>query len=511
MMTRADRIALVISIIAVIATYCVADVVFEGLPHLEDEIAYVWQAEAIANGRVTLQSPPLQKSFLIPFVVDYEGKRFGKYPLGWPALLGAGIALGLRTLINPLLAGIGVWLTYRLGKKIFSEAVGLTASVLTLTSPFFLMNSGTLLSHPFCLVLSAGFALAWLGAWENTYQKKWVMLITAGLALGILVITRPLSAVGVALPFAIHGLYMLVKSIRENASTREKIIHLSVFCAIVLAVSTIQILWQYVATGDPFKNLYTLWWPYDKVGFGLGFGHTDVGHNLHQAWTNTRHSLKVGAHDLFGWWKLSWIFIPFGMIASVRKPRAWLLAGVFPSLVLVYLTYWIGSSLFGPRYYYEGLYSLTLFSAAGVAYLAGWPVNPEAQWKFYKGWKRVRPLLVTGLLALLISTNILFYIPIRVGGLHGLYGAYRARLDPFLTEEAQELAPALIVVHYENWTEYGTFLELQDPLLTSPFIFVMYRKDVSDSSFKSHFPDRSVFHYYPQEPYRFYTAALPEP
>jgi 4-amino-4-deoxy-L-arabinose transferase-like glycosyltransferase len=97
-------------------------------------------------------------SFLVPFVVDYEGQRFGKYPLGWPAMLALGIALGARSLVNPLLAGLGVWLTYRLGKRTLGETVGLLAAGLTLTSPFFLLNSGSLLS-PFGLV-TAAFALA---------------------------------------------------------------------------------------------------------------------------------------------------------------------------------------------------------------------------------------------------------------------------------------------------------------------------------------------------------------
>ena len=147
-MSRADRIALVLSLLAVVAAFLVADRIFENIAHLEDEIAYLWQAQAIAHGDLTLPSPPHPHSFLVPFVVDYKGLRFGKYPLGWPVLLGVGVRLGVRNLVNPLLAGLGVWLTYRLGKKIFGETVGLLAAGLTLTSPFFLVNSGSLLSHP---------------------------------------------------------------------------------------------------------------------------------------------------------------------------------------------------------------------------------------------------------------------------------------------------------------------------------------------------------------------------
>ena len=135
---------------------------FEGVPHIEDEIAYVWQAKAMTEGHLTIPSPPHSKSYLVPFVVDYQGERFGKYPPGWPALLAVAIQFGFRAWINPLLAGLGVWLTYQLGKRFFNPLVGLLAAGLTLTSPLFLMNSGSLLSHPFGLVLSALFALGWL-------------------------------------------------------------------------------------------------------------------------------------------------------------------------------------------------------------------------------------------------------------------------------------------------------------------------------------------------------------
>ncbi len=93
-MTRSDRLALLFSLLAVAAAWFVAARVFENIAHLEDEIAYAWQAELIAGGQVTTPSPPHAQSFLVPFVVDYQGQRFGKYPLGWPATLALGVLFG---------------------------------------------------------------------------------------------------------------------------------------------------------------------------------------------------------------------------------------------------------------------------------------------------------------------------------------------------------------------------------------------------------------------------------
>ena len=181
-MSRADKIALAISTLAFLATAWISLNVFEGIPHLEDEFAYVWQAQVISRGELTVPSPPEQKSFLVPFVVDYEGERFGKYPIGWPVVLSFGERAGLRWLVNPLLAGLCVWLTYRLGSKILGTATGLLAAGLTTTSPFFLMNSGALLSHPWGLVLSLGLAVSWLDATASRESiPGWLPTLTAGL------------------------------------------------------------------------------------------------------------------------------------------------------------------------------------------------------------------------------------------------------------------------------------------------------------------------------------------
>lgn len=504
-MPRADRLALFLVLLAVLTAYAVAEGVFERLAHIEDELAYIWQAQAIARGHLTLPSPPHPKSYLVPFVVDYQGLRFGKYPLGWPALLGVGEFFGARAWVNPLLAGLGVWLTYRLGKRLLGEWAGLLAALLLLTSPFFLLNSGSLLSHPLGLALTAAFALAWLDAWDERSPPRWLPLIAAALSLGVLALTRPLTAVAVALPFAFHGLYLFL---RRGGQARLRLL---AFIGITALIAALYPLWQLAVTGDAGLNPYTLWWPYDKVGFGPGIGRAEGGHTLDQARINTRYSLWVGWHDLFGWGRFSWLFLPFGALSVLlrRQWKALLAALVAPSLLAIYLVYWIGSSLYGPRYYYEALPALALFSAAGIAWLAGWPGAPGEAYRPRRGWLRLRPLAVTALLALLLSANLLFYLPARLSGMHGLYGFTRSKLAPFAAAEAQQLTPALVIVHPERWMEYGVLLELQTPFFDTPLIFAMSRGPKADAELSADFPDRLIYHYYPDDPWTLFKKPRP--
>jgi hypothetical protein len=96
--------------------------------------------------------------------------------------------------------------------------------------------------------------------------------------------------------------------------------------------------------------------------------------------------------------------------------------------------------------------------------------------------------------------------------MHGLYGVSRSHLEPFLTPSAQDLTPALVIVHpADGWIEYGTLIELETSYLDTPFIFVISRGPRVDNALAQDFPERGVYHYYPDEPYSFYTQPRPKP
>ena len=85
--------------------------VFEAMPHLKDEHAYLFQAKVFAQGRITNPAPPMAEAFFVPYVVTRDGQQFGKYPPGYPLLLAAGVVLGRPWVVNALPAALGILAT----------------------------------------------------------------------------------------------------------------------------------------------------------------------------------------------------------------------------------------------------------------------------------------------------------------------------------------------------------------------------------------------------------------
>ncbi|HET9221618.1 MAG TPA: glycosyltransferase family 39 protein, partial [Roseiflexaceae bacterium] len=210
---RSDARLLILCIAVFALAGVVAWGVFDAMPHLEDEHANLFQADVFAAGRATVGVPRQPDSFFIPFVVNTaEGKRFGKYPPGYPLLLALGAAIGQPWLINSLAAALGMLGVYLLGRDLFDRDSGLLAAALGAVSPMFVLLSGTLLAHA-----SSSAALT-LFAWEFV-RARWpsepspvLFALGAGALLGWAAIIRPWTALAVALPFGLLALWDVARS-----------------------------------------------------------------------------------------------------------------------------------------------------------------------------------------------------------------------------------------------------------------------------------------------------------
>lgn len=332
-------IVLALALLAFGLSAMISRVVFERLPHLEDEVAYLFQAKVFARGQSVAPLFEPAKAYWQPFVIEHDSARFGKYPPAWPALLGIGIGLGAGWWVNAAMSALTVVLVYRLGTDIYGRDAGLIAAVLMTFSPMALLLNATVMSHTSALTFGLLFMWAYLRMSNGTRRVRWGAV--AGLALGAMAANRPLSAVAIAAPFILWSAVRVLKACfnRHGESlktTMPSLLTLSA-CASLIAASIFWFNWA--TTGDVSANLYTMvpGWEYDTVGFGENIGRN--GHSLIKGVQFARYDLSVTAADLFGWqagrWsplQTNWVvgIAPEGMVADSYWPVAGLSLIILP-------------------------------------------------------------------------------------------------------------------------------------------------------------------------------------
>ncbi|NDJ85283.1 MAG: phospholipid carrier-dependent glycosyltransferase [Chloroflexi bacterium] len=216
-MRRSALLALVIGYLALLGALRVSENVFERLPHLEDEIAYLYQARIFAGGQIYVETPQPARAFWQPFVIDCrendtrarfqgldcDGKRFSKYPPGWSLLLAPGTAASLEWAVNPLLFLLTILVTYRLGREIYDERVGIIAALLLAISPIALLQSGSLMAHPAALFFATLFLYGMWRLEQGPRAIRWGVL--AGMSLGMVIAIRPFTGTSVAAPLVAYS------------------------------------------------------------------------------------------------------------------------------------------------------------------------------------------------------------------------------------------------------------------------------------------------------------------
>jgi hypothetical protein len=343
------RAALIVPIVFV-AALLVHMYVLQRFPNSGDEYAYLWQATAFSEGRVTAESPQPAGAFQQLHLGDTGNIRFSRFPPGWPLLLAVGVSVGLPGLINPLLAALALAGIYRLACSWVGARGAALGVLVTGLSPFFLLNAGSYHSHPSCLFALTALALSL--AWAGERPGALPMLL-GGASFGLAVLIRPYTALLIGLPLIV-GLGMpVLRTLKGSAkSAWPSIIWFGAggLPAIAFLLSVNE-----AVTGSWLTLPTNRFDATERLGFGI-YGHTLV-RGLKNA---VRACLDGVAYTSF-------IALPLVVASrgqSVRHQR--LLWVVLIAPVIGYVFYWSnGGNRYGPRFYFEALLPLTLLIGAG--------------------------------------------------------------------------------------------------------------------------------------------------
>ncbi|HEX2185918.1 MAG TPA: glycosyltransferase family 39 protein, partial [Chloroflexota bacterium] len=526
-----EALAVGLCLIALLAAAWVATAVFDRVPHVEDELAYLFQARTIASGRLLADAPAQPEFFDAPFLLIRDGKWFGKYTPGYPMVLALGARVGQPWLVNPVFGALSVGLVYLAGRRLYGAPTGLLAAALMTISPFFLLQSGSWMSHVVCLF----WALLFLLLFEMASRGSEVAALFAGMALGILFLSRPLTAVAIAVPYTLWAGIDILRSPRRLPPYLPVLMGFLPFGASLPA-------YNYLTTGDPLRSAYELYWPFDKVGFGPGAG-PDGGHTLAIGWLTTRQNLELLANYLFGWpgrlslapaalaaalavLRLVWRALrergidtpgqsnarltdpvtprsPPASGSPVRAPRfpeAWdlLHIGVAASLVAAYVAYWHGLPMYGPRYYFEALGALVLLSARGLLQVAA--LSAALLGRAVPALPRPRVWVTAAMLAVVAGLTAHSFTHFAPQEFRRHVRWYTIDGSGVRLVRAAKLQNAVVFVTRVKqpeyaWLDYAPFFSQNVPSLDSDVVYAIDLGDDHNRTLMARYPGRAFYRY----------------
>ncbi len=175
------------------ATLCVNLFVFEKIPHVSDSISYYFMAKTFASGALYLPESRFPEFETYHFFINNDGKFYGTFPPGWPALLALGMLAKAPHLVCPLLSGSLALVSVKIMRLLFSEAAARLTPMVFLISPFFLFQGSEFMSHPMAAALTAiavsqAIELVRGGGGEG---KRLLRFGAIGASVGLLTLARP--------------------------------------------------------------------------------------------------------------------------------------------------------------------------------------------------------------------------------------------------------------------------------------------------------------------------------
>lgn len=379
-MKRPGFWAFVIAILSTAAARLLAHFALGDVPHVMDEIAYVFQAKTLLTGHVTAPVALPRAAFALWFVDD-RASKYGIFPPGWPAVLSLGVGLHLRAWVNPVVHGITTWVVASAAYKLGEQRAKLLAALLYGFSPQALFLAASLMSHT-VVAFGAACALS-AGISAVTGKTSRFSIFWGGIGVAIALVTRPLCGVVVALGL----ISLLVVAVRQ-----KKIGGASFVIAAFPVLAGVAILGAYnqAITGSATRFPQSVWFdehaaPMDDPFFRYRPGCNDLGfgedHGCDDGIKNAAHSLPNALSNT-GDNLTAWLFLagggPLSLLAPVfvlylakseERKNLLPIAVPIPAAIGLYALYWYAGTCYGARFYQAALPSLLLLGALAISRL----------------------------------------------------------------------------------------------------------------------------------------------
>jgi hypothetical protein len=175
-----------------------------------------------------------------------------------------------------------------------------------------------------------------------------------------------------------------------------------------------------------------------------------------------------------------WLLAPLLVLRDRVRTWTWLLVSVALALIIVQLTYWIGSQRYSTRYYFESLPALALISALPLAWLANRRISA------------IRPVAYAIFAAVLVYSLFFYSLP-RISVLRGFNMINRQIIED-VEQRREGDNPVLVIVTGDNvrWRSYGALMAVTSPYLDSPIVAARASNAIPREDIVARFPNRQI-------------------
>jgi hypothetical protein len=481
-----DRRAFAAASFVIVITSALAYWVWEGHPHISDEITFLFHAKYFAAGSLAAPGVPVPELFDAYQIQCSTTRCLSVLQPGWPGLLSLGVRAGAPWLVNPLVAGLNTVLFFLFVREVYGVRFARGAVLLLAISPWFLFLGMSLMNHQATLL---GGLLGVLGTARAIVRRdaRWAAL--AGAGAGLTSLMRPLDGVIVA---AVAGLPLLLRGTR-----RARAAAVLLFAAGTIALGSFNLAYNRAVTGNALEFPVTtyvndLWGEgTNNLGFGPDRGvyplwaHMDgfPGHSPFQAIVNAALNVTALQVELFGWAVGS--FFPLLILLLWGRPKApdWLLIGWIVAINALYSLYWFASGPdFAARYWFLAVIPLVILTARGLQELAAKPILGAA--------RSGRSAVAAGVL-ILAAHSLVVFIPWRSTDKYYRYFG----TGPFVREALSQgrWAPGVYLIRGANQPDYAAAMLYAAPdLATGEYVFAYDSLPGSVGLLREAFPGRTI-------------------
>ena len=336
------------------------------VPSAADESAYRFQARVFGAGQLAAPAPAgktlvnntHKNEFFLVHTVQREGKWFVQYVPGWPAIAAIPEKFGLGRFVNPFLAVLVLWLTWKIAAHLDGPETARRALFFLVLSPMFLLNFSGYYSHGVVIVLVA--AATWLAILDT--GDGWVKPVSILASIAVVSLARPYDALVCAVPL----MAMVLWKRRRRPLAIAGCAGLAILAAGLAAGA--QAYYNFSQAGDPWKSLYAVYRGNEELGKMLQVTPGAM-------WANLRvlamRSVIKTAASMFAFPMLLWA--AWSAVRS-RRMEYLLLGFLVASIPLAYLIMAEQSdTVIGERYYLGTIFALAILAAVGSGgYVPRW-------------------------------------------------------------------------------------------------------------------------------------------